>query len=77
MTLGPRSPGRCGPPRRLPQGRDSFAVLFTDIETSRLILRFLREEDRPTMIELHTDPRTTQFQTRQSHCPQRRDSSRT
>lgn len=43
-------------------GCDSFAVVFTDIETSRLILRSLREEDRPAMIKLHTDPRTTQFE---------------
>lgn len=74
MTLGPRSPGRCG---GYPKAAIVSRFSFTDIETSRLILRFLREEDRPTMIELHTDPRTTQFQTRQSHCPQRRDSSRT
>ncbi|MDI9894259.1 GNAT family N-acetyltransferase [Rhodococcus sp. IEGM 1381] len=36
--------------------------MFTDIETTRLVLRPLREEDRLTMIELHTDPRTTRFQ---------------
>lgn len=35
--------------------------MFTDIETSRLILRSLREHDRPTMTKLHTDPRTSQF----------------
>ncbi|WP_218829149.1 GNAT family N-acetyltransferase [Rhodococcus sp. 05-2254-6] len=36
--------------------------MVTDIETTRLILRPLRDEDRLAMIELHTDPRTTRFQ---------------
>ncbi|MCZ4518026.1 GNAT family N-acetyltransferase [Rhodococcus ruber] len=36
--------------------------MFTDIETTRLILRPLRDEDRLAMVELHTDPRTTRFQ---------------
>ncbi|MGB6183276.1 MAG: GNAT family N-acetyltransferase [Rhodococcus sp. (in: high G+C Gram-positive bacteria)] len=36
--------------------------MFADIETSRLILRPLRGEGRPTMIELHTDPCTTRFE---------------
>lgn len=33
-----------------------------DIDTAPLILRPLREEDRLAMVELHTDPRTTRFQ---------------
>lgn len=37
-------------------------IMFTGIETSRLILRPLQEKDRQAMIELHTDPRTRRFQ---------------
>ncbi|MDV6263920.1 GNAT family N-acetyltransferase [Rhodococcoides yunnanense] len=44
------------------RGCASFAGVFTDIETTRLILRPLCEDDRSTMVELHTDPRTTRFQ---------------
>lgn len=40
----------------------SFAVVLTVIETTRLILRPLREGDRSVMIDLHTDPRTTRFE---------------
>lgn len=36
--------------------------MFTDIETTRLILRPLREKDRHAMIELHTDPRSNRYQ---------------
>ncbi|WP_186630088.1 GNAT family N-acetyltransferase [Rhodococcus sp. BP22] len=36
--------------------------MFVEIETARLILRPLREEDRQSMIALHTDPRTTRFE---------------
>ncbi|MGW4059299.1 GNAT family N-acetyltransferase [Amycolatopsis sp. NPDC004747] len=43
------------------RGRSSFAAL-TGIETPRLILRPLREQDRQAMVALHTDPRTNRFQ---------------
>lgn len=35
--------------------------MLTDIETARLILRPLREEDRQVMVDVHTDPRTNRF----------------
>jgi RimJ/RimL family protein N-acetyltransferase len=36
--------------------------VLTVIETARLILRPLREDDRSVMIDLHTDPCTTRFE---------------
>lgn len=35
--------------------------MLTDIETERLLLRPLREEDRQAMVDIHTDPRTNRF----------------
>jgi RimJ/RimL family protein N-acetyltransferase len=39
----------------------SFADVFTDIETDRLLLRPLHEADRQAMVDIHTDPRTNRF----------------
>jgi len=39
----------------------SFAIVLTDIETERLLLRPLREDDRQAMVDIHTDPRTNRF----------------
>src|SRR4051812_50168607 len=39
----------------------SFADVFTDIETDRLLLRPLHEADRRAMVDIHTDPRTNRF----------------
>jgi RimJ/RimL family protein N-acetyltransferase len=39
----------------------SFAGVFTDIETGRLLLRPLHEADRQAMVDIHTDPRTNRF----------------
>lgn len=61
-SISLRIASRCGPPVAVLQSGDSFAVVFTDIETARLILRPMREQDRLTMIELHTDSRTTLFE---------------
>lgn len=36
--------------------------MFSTIETARLILRPLREEDRSEMVGLHTDARMTRFE---------------
>ncbi|WP_158888304.1 GNAT family N-acetyltransferase [Amycolatopsis anabasis] len=37
---------------------------FTEIRTERLVLRPLREADRPTVLEIQTDPRTNEFNPR-------------
>jgi len=39
----------------------SFADVFTDIETDRLLLRPPHEADRQAMVDIHTDPRTNRF----------------
>jgi RimJ/RimL family protein N-acetyltransferase len=44
------------------QGCASFTVVFNNIETPRLTLRPLREQDRSAMVDLHTDARTTRFE---------------
>jgi RimJ/RimL family protein N-acetyltransferase len=41
--------------------RASFADVFTDIETGRLLLRPPHEADRQAMVDIHTDPRTNRF----------------
>lgn len=42
-------------------GCASFYRVFTTVETERLIVRTLREEDRQAMVDIHTDPRTSVF----------------
>jgi RimJ/RimL family protein N-acetyltransferase len=41
--------------------RASFADVFTDIKTDRLLLRPPAEADRRAMVDIHTDPRTNRF----------------